>query len=105
MFDFELVKEVPRLKDLRRALDETIFSTLFDKTKELTDYRSDYFHFNETTNMALHGEFDENSTQESNHNRMQQIAHQASCGIRLLDQHFARKSERHINALYRKQTD
>ena len=46
------------------ALDEPVFAALFHKAKDLTDYRPDYFHSNETTNMALHGAFDENSTHE-----------------------------------------
>ena len=53
VFYFELVKVVPRLKDLRRALDESVFKSLFDKTKDLTDYRPDYFHHNITTNFAV----------------------------------------------------
>ena len=80
VFFFELVKEVPRLKDLRRALDDSIFSALFDKEKELNDYRPDYFHYNVATNMGLHGKFAENSTNEDNHNRLQPIAHEAACG-------------------------
>jgi hypothetical protein len=78
------VKKVPGLTGLRRALDESVFKALFadlgDKTKERTDYRPDYFHLSLTTNMALYGEFDETSTHEDDHNRLQQIAHQSVCG-------------------------
>ena len=56
-----------------------VFKALFDKTKERTDYRPDYFHLNLTTNMTLHGEFDETSSHEDDHNRLQQIASQTGC--------------------------
>jgi hypothetical protein len=65
---------VPRLTDLKRALDGSIFAALFHKAKEQTDDRLDYFHFNITSNMAVHGEFDKTSTHEDDHNRPKQIA-------------------------------
>lgn len=40
----------------------------------------DYFHYNKITSIGLHGEFDETSTHEDNHNRLQQIANQTDCG-------------------------
>ena len=73
---FEFVEEVPRLKDLRRALDETI---VFTQDKGAYRLKPDYFHLNETTTIALHSEFNEN-TQEDNRNRLQHIAHEAGCG-------------------------
>jgi hypothetical protein len=36
-------------------------AALFSKTKKMEDRRPDYFHYYAQTNMALHGEFDENS--------------------------------------------
>lgn len=41
------------------------------------NYRPDYFHHNETTNMSLYGDFDEIIiTHENNHNRLEAIAGQ-----------------------------
>eukprot|EP00624_Nannochloropsis_granulata_P007338 evm.model.NODE_7270_length_8887_cov_28.349049.2 len=37
-FYFELVKKVPALTGLKRVWSESVFETLFDKTKERTDY-------------------------------------------------------------------
>ena len=42
---YELVKKVPRLQTLRRVLDETVMAALFGKTKNLKEWRPDYFHF------------------------------------------------------------
>lgn len=61
-------------------LDQSVFAKLFDKTKELTGPRPDYFHFNIATNMALHGEFDEDDGHEDSHDRLRKIAHYAGCG-------------------------
>lgn len=80
VFYFELVKKVPRLTTLFRVLDHSVFAKLFNKTKETTDPRPDYFHLNITTNLALHGEFDEDDGHEDNHDRLRKIAHYAGCG-------------------------
>lgn len=37
VFYFELVRELPRLKDLKLALDESTFSALIEKTKHQID--------------------------------------------------------------------
>ena len=49
-----------RLTTLKRVLEETVLAALFSKTKNMEDKRPDYFHLYPKTNMALHGEFDEN---------------------------------------------
>ena len=77
---YELVKKVPRLTALKRVLDETVLAALFSKTKNMEDRRPDYFHFYPNTNMALHGEFDENNQHEDDHDRLREIAHHAGCG-------------------------
>ena len=77
---YALVKRVPRLTTLKRVLDETVLAALFDKTKNMQDRRPDYFHFYPPTNMALHGEFDEDSKHEDDHDRLREIAHHAGCG-------------------------
>jgi hypothetical protein len=77
---YELVKKVPRLTTLKRVLDETVLAALFSKTKNMEDKRPDYFHLYPKTNMALHGEFDENDQHEDDHNRLREIAHHAGCG-------------------------
>jgi hypothetical protein len=46
----------------------------------MEDKRPDYFHLNTVTNMALHGEFDEDDTHENDHDRLREIAHHAGCG-------------------------
>lgn len=72
--------KVPGVTGLKRVLNESVVKALFDKTKERADYHPDYFRLNFTTNMALHCEIDETSTNEDDHNRLQEIAHQAGCG-------------------------
>jgi hypothetical protein len=80
VFYHELVKLVPELTTLRRALDESVLSKLVGKTKSLEDKRPDYFHLNETTNIGLHGEFDETDKHEDDRSRLRVIAHHAGCG-------------------------
>jgi hypothetical protein len=80
VFYHELVKLVPELARLRRVLDETVLSKLLGKTKSLEDPRPDYFHLNETTNIGLHGEFDETDNHEDA-GRLRVIAHHAGCGV------------------------
>jgi hypothetical protein len=77
---YELVKKVPELTLLKRVLDETVLAALFGKTKNMKDYRPDYFHLYGNTNMALHGEFDEKNEHEDDHDRLRTIAHHAGCG-------------------------
>jgi len=77
---YELVKKVPKLTTLKRVLDETVLAALFSKTKNMEDRRPDYFHYYAQTNMALHGEFDEDSKHEDDHDRLREIAHHAGCG-------------------------
>jgi hypothetical protein len=82
-FYYELVKNVPELAEFPaedRALDETVRSALYGKTKTLKDYRPDYFHLNRLTMMGLHGEFDERSKHDESEDRLRAIANQAGCG-------------------------
>lgn len=79
VFYHELVKLVPQLTSLRRVLDESVLSKLLGKTKSLEDPRPDYFHLNEVTNIALHGEFDEKDDHEEDERRLRVIAHHAGC--------------------------
>ena len=82
-FYFELVKRVPELALFPaedRALDRTIRSAIYGKTKNLKDYRPDYFHLFRRTMMALHGEFDENDKHEESEDRLRAIADHAQCG-------------------------
>ena len=81
VFYHELVKLVPELASLRRVLDESVLSKLVGKTKSMHDPRPDYFHFNEATNIGLHGEFDETDEHEEDEGRLRVIAHHAGCGV------------------------
>ena len=81
VFYHELVKRVPELANMRRVLDETILAKLLGKRKSLSDPRPDYFHFYDATNMALHGEFDEDEDHEDSVERLRVIAHHAGCGL------------------------
>jgi hypothetical protein len=65
--------KVPGVTGLKRVLNESVVKALFDKTKERADYHPDYFRLNFTTNMALHCEIDETSTNEDDHNRLQRL--------------------------------
>ena len=56
----------------------TVMAKLF--AKNMKEWRPDYFHFYDPTNMALHGEFDEDNRHEDNHDRLREIAHDAGCG-------------------------
>lgn len=80
VFYHELVKMVPELTTLRRALDESVLSKLLGKRKGIEDPRPDYFHLNEATNIGLHGEFDETDDHEEDERRLRVIAHHAGCG-------------------------
>jgi hypothetical protein len=62
------------------VLDESVLAKLIGKTKSMEDPRPDYYHFDESTNMALHGEFDENDDHEECEKRLRIIAHHAGCG-------------------------
>ncbi|EWM27138.1 hypothetical protein Naga_100010g84 [Nannochloropsis gaditana] len=59
VFYHELVKMVPKLASLRRMLDDSVLSKLVGKSRSLEDSLPDYYHLNEATNIALHGEFHE----------------------------------------------
>jgi hypothetical protein len=63
------------------VLDETVLAKLLGKTKSVEDFRPDYFHLDEETNLALHGEFDERDGHEENEERLRVIAHHAGCGV------------------------
>jgi len=77
VFYYELVKMVPRLALFRRVLDETVLAKLLGKIQSVKDPRPDYFHLNEESNMALHGEFDETDDHEEDEERLRVIAHHA----------------------------
>ena len=78
-FYYELVKLVPELTQLRRVLDESVLSRLLGKSKTVDEPRPDYFHLHPQTNIALHGEFDENDGHEESIDRLRKIAHHAGC--------------------------
>lgn len=40
-------------------LDDSVLSKLVGKSRSLEDSRPDYYHLNEATNIALHGEIHE----------------------------------------------
>ena len=83
VFYYELVKLVPALTSLRRVLDQPVLSKLVGKAKCMEDPRPDYFHFDSKTNIALHGEFDEQDDHEESMERLRVIAHHAGCGDRV----------------------
>jgi hypothetical protein len=80
-FYFMLVKEVPKLAQMVRALDQSIASALEGKAKRSVDPRPDYLHYSPAANMALYGEFDEHDNHEDDDNRLRRIADQVGCGI------------------------
>lgn len=55
-------------------------SALYGKTKNMNDYRPDYFHLNRKAMLALHGEFDERGNHEESEARLRAIADDAGCG-------------------------
>lgn len=79
-FYYALVRLVPELADMYRALDESVLAKLAGKTKRLRDPRPDYFHLDPVSNIALHGEFDEADGHEDDDERLARIAEQAGCG-------------------------
>ena len=54
-------------------------SAIYGKTKDVKDYRPDYFHLNRMM-MGLHGEFDENNKHDESEARLRAIADDAGCG-------------------------
>jgi hypothetical protein len=82
-FYHELVKRERQLAEFPaedRALDKTVRSALYGKTKNMKDYRPDYFHLNRKTMLGLHGEFDENNKHEESEARLRAISDDAGCG-------------------------
>jgi hypothetical protein len=79
----ELAKLAPELSEFSaedRALDTAVRSALYGKTKNLKDYRPDYFHLYRKEMLGLHGEFDEKNKHEESEDRLRAIADQAGCG-------------------------
>jgi len=75
-----LVPELALFPAEDRALDQTVRSALYGKTKSVKDYRPDYFHLNRKEMLGLHGEFDESNKHEESEDRLRAIADQAGCG-------------------------
>lgn len=84
-FYHALVKLVPELALLIRALDKSVLSAMAGKAKSVGDLRPDYFHVMHTPTglMGLHGEYDEDSKHEKCAERLKCIARAADCEDRV----------------------
>jgi hypothetical protein len=80
LFYHMLVKLVPELTQMIRALDQSIASAVEGKAKRVSEPRPDYMHYDPAVNMACYGEFDERDDHEDDDDRLRRITNQIACG-------------------------